>query len=57
LKTKSNYFFFIEDKTGVKLKDLQSSTKYEVQLEANKKRRHQITNGILFFCYLCTKKT
>jgi hypothetical protein len=45
-------FFFIGDKTSAQLKDLQSNTTYEIQLEVYKRRRHQITNGIQFFSYL-----
>jgi hypothetical protein len=46
------FLFFIEDKTSARLKDLLSSTKYEIQLEVYKNRRHQTTNGIRFFHYV-----
>jgi hypothetical protein len=41
-------FLFSEDKTNHQLKDLQSATTYEIELQAIKKRRHQKSNGILF---------
>jgi hypothetical protein len=41
-------FLFSEDKTNHQLKDLQSATTYEIELQAIKKRLHQKSNGILF---------
>ncbi|UJR33951.1 hypothetical protein I4U23_021369 [Adineta vaga] len=35
-----------KDKTSAELKDLESNTTYEIQLEASKKRRHPTTNDL-----------
>jgi hypothetical protein len=50
-------FIFLEDKTNHQLKDLQSATAYQIQLEAIKKRRYEKSNGIsILIIYLSKKK-
>ncbi len=45
----SSFLIFLEDKTSAQLKDLQSSTTYEIQLEVYKERDHQTNKCMILF--------